>query len=145
MLEDLRPLVTTSVTAACAIISVAVPLVTSWIKRYFEVRESAAMNQTVVSAASREAAMLLSACADLKAVSVGDAGLVELAQDLLDHYSEYCGKLGIDLARAQRLVLGEAHKLYNTGFVPAASISASVATATPSSVTVASVRRVPKE
>ena len=145
MLEDLRPLVTATVTAACAIISVAVPLVTSWIKTYFSVRESAAMNQTVVSAASREAAMLLSYAADLKAVTSGDPVLTDLAQDLLDHYPEYCGKLGIDLGRAQRLVLGEAHKLYNSGFVPASGISASVATATASGVTVTSVRRGPEE
>ena len=103
------------------------------------------MNQTLVSAASREAAMLLSYTADLKAVTSGDPVLTDLAQDLLDHYPEYCGKLGIDLGRAQRLVLGEAHKLYNSGFVPASSVSASVATATASGVTVASVRRVPKE
>ena len=103
------------------------------------------MNQTLVSAASREAAMLLSYTADLKAVTSGDPVLTDLAQDLLDHYPEYCAKLGIDLGRAQRLVLGEAHKLYNSGFVPASSVSASVATATASGVTVASVRRVPKE
>lgn len=149
MLDDVKPLVTALVTAAVTIVGIATPLVAAWLKTYFSVKENAAMNQTVAAAASREAAMLLSGVPDIRQVLVGNPILLSLAQDLLQHYPDYTDKLGIDEERAQRLILGEAHKLYNTSLVPVASISASVAapsenvvTATQSTVT---VKRVPKE
>jgi hypothetical protein len=149
MLDDVRPLVTALITAAVTIVGAATPLVVAYLRSYFSVKENAAMNQTVAASASREAAMLLSSVPDIRQVSAGDPLLVSLAQDLLRHYPEYTDKLGIDAELAQHIILGEAHKLYNTGLVPVASVSASVAapgvnmvTASESRVT---VRRVPKE
>jgi hypothetical protein len=124
MYEDFHPLVVALVGAVCAIVSVAVPLVSKWLKDYFTVRENSAMNQTVTIAASREGAMLLSASPDLMTVNVGWPPLVALAQDLLTHYPEYCDKLGLDIERVQRLILGEAHKLYNSGYTPTVSVQA---------------------
>lgn len=127
MLEDVRPLVTALITAAVTIVGLATPLVAAWLKSYFAVRENAAMNQTVAAAASREAAMLLSCSTDIRQIKVGDPDLMALAQDLVQHYPEYTSKLGLDLDRSQRLILGEAHKLYNTSLVPVAAVSAAVA------------------
>jgi hypothetical protein len=124
MYEDVKPLVTALITAAVTIIGIATPLVCAWLRNYFSVRENAAMNQTVTAAASREGAMLLSASPDLKAVNIGWPPLVALARDLMSHYPEYCDRLGLDLNLAQGLILGEAHKLYNTGYVPTVSVQA---------------------
>jgi len=130
MYEDVKPLVTAIITAAITIIGIATPLVCAWLRNYFSVRENAAMNQTVTAAASREGAMLLSASPDLKAVDIGSPALVALAQDMVTHYAEYCDKLGLDMERAQRLILGEAHKLYNSGYTPTVGIQASDASVT---------------
>ena len=150
MLDDVKPLVTALVTAAVTIVGIATPLVASWLKAYFSVKENAAMNQTVAAAASREAAMLLSSVPDIRQVFIGNPVLVTLGQDLLIHYPDFTNKLGLDVDLAQGLILGEAHKLYNTGLVPVASISASVAAPGTSVVTATesssvTVKRVPKE
>src|SRR6185437_14233673 len=118
MLDDVRPLVTALITAAITIVGAATPLVVAYLRSYFSVKENAAMNQTVTAAASREGAMLLSQVSDLRAVSVGMPALVSLAQDLMNHYPDYCNKLGMDIGLAQGVILGEAHKLFNTGLVP---------------------------
>ena len=70
--------------------------------------------------------MLVSGSANLQDVEIGNAALVALATDLMTHYPEYTDRLGLDIERVQRMILGEAHKIYNTGLVPIASISKAV-------------------
>jgi hypothetical protein len=119
MYHDVQPLVVAFVTAACAVITAGVPLVIAWMKQYFAVREAAAMNQTVTAAASRLGAILVSEVPDIRKVGLADPALAELAYDLMKHYPESAKKLGLDMRTAKRMILGEAHKIYNTGLVPA--------------------------
>lgn len=142
MYEDVKPLVTAIITAAVTIIGIATPLVCAWLRNYFSVRENAAMNQTVAAAATREAAMLLSTWPDIRQVPIGNPDLIRLANDLIQHYPGYTDKLGLDLDRMQRLILGEAHKIYNTNLVPEVSTTVAVATAPDPG---AKVWRAPKE
>ena len=72
--------------------------------------------------------MLLSLAPDIRQVPIGNPDLVRLANDILQHYPEYTDKLGLDLERVQRLILGEAHKIYNTNLVPQVSTTVAVAT-----------------
>jgi len=141
MLDDVKPLVTALITAAITIVGVATPLVAAWLKQYFAVRENAAMNQTVTAAAGREAAMLLSCVPDVRQVTIGNPDLSRLAGDLMRLYPEYTDRLGLDLERTERLILGEAHKIYNTNLVPDTSTTV---VATDGNAGVA-IRRVPKE
>lgn len=124
MLEDVRPLVTALITAGVTIVGAATPLVVVWLKNYFSVRENAAMNATIAAAASREAALLLSSVTDIRQVNSDDPMLAGLAMDLMKHYPEYTEALGLDPARVQRIILGEAHKLFNSGIPVSAAAMA---------------------
>lgn len=118
MNPSLQTLLETIVTACVTIVTAMTPVIIIWLKNYLAVQQTAAMNQTIQASAARIGATLVSSVPPerLTRMQVGDPFLRGQAIDLLRHYPDFAKKLGMDENKAQRVILGEAHKILNNKF-----------------------------